>query len=738
MIKKLPHFTPRLVIYILLIITLIWIFIWTNPLISDQHSIIIYDRNHRIISQSHTDYGYQSWLPFTDFPAELQKIAVITEDHRFWFHPGIDPIAIVRATLDNIKSGTINSGASTINQQLVRFLVISPYAKSQPTIIRKIREAIMAVRLSGQLSKKQILEYYLNSMYFGYDVYGINTAAYRYFNKPISQLSTAENAFLVGLIANPSAYDPIEYPQSSTNRRNQILKKLFDQKIITSEIYERSLSESIPSQIFDFPIQAPHFVDMVKEELSHLLPNHIQPLIIETTFDLNWYQFALENMERQISDIGDIHQFHNGAVVILENQTNSLLALVGNTNYFDNTHGGQINMTLAPRQPGSALKPFTYATAFNQKILTATSIIDDSPKVYMTQKGYGFIPNNYDGRYRGIVLAREALASSYNLPAVEVLSRIGIPSFLDSMHQFGITTLKEIDKYDYAVTLGGGDVNLYELTNAYAVFARNGQLNPIHFITSIKTESGNILYQYKPVEAQQIIPNTVAYLITDILKDPKARYPTFGGKSPLNTSIETAVKTGTTTDWHDNWTIGYTPEYTVGVWIGNTDQTSMHQITGVTGAGPVWKSIIETLCQNYPCSSFIKPNGLSDRLICTWDGLLAGNTCTESYNEIFINGTEPTEYSPLSKRPSVSTNSLPQIINPKNGTRFEINPFYQPEILFELSHLDQIKSTTWYIDDQPVTSTYSPIAGNFTLSAIVVLNDDQIIHLTPVSFSVSN
>lgn len=716
--------------------------IWTNPGLQSIQSRTIYDRQHRLISVSHPDFGFQLWVPLTEVPPSVQTAIVVAEDKRFWQHPGVDPLAIVRATLTNLRYRRLVSGASTIHQQVARFVVMKRYAPSRVSLARKIRESLIALRLNLALSKHQVLEIYLNSMYFGHDVYGINTAAMRYFNRPITTLSPAEYSLLIGMIANPTAYDPVTHPTEAKQRRDLILDRLKTGQLLTDEEYQRSLAEPLPDIIYPVTVKAPHFVDMVNHELDQLFPRQQQPLIIETTLDLDWFEASQQIINRQIASLGEVHGFHNAASIIIDNHTATVLSLVGNADYFDGDHGGQINMATALRQPGSALKPFTYEAALDLKLITPASVIDDTPRPFMTKKGTAFIPNNYDGRYRGPVLAREALASSYNLPAVDVLSRVSIPTFLDYTHRFGITTLTDIDRYDYALTLGGGEVTLVELANAYATLARQGQWQPLAFITSVTTVGGQRVYTAPVSLPKPVVPAESAYLVTSILKDPKARLPTFGAKSPLNTTMETAVKTGTTTDWHDNWTIGYNPEFTVGVWIGNADRTAMRDISGVTGAGPVWHDTFEKLCQNHACTKFVPPPGLTEKTVCAWDGLLPGPDCTETYTEIFLSGTEPSQVSSLTQRPAAVADAAPAIISPKAGAKFDMSYNRSPKILFEISHTEQAAHLTWILDGQVIATNqsfaWSPIVGQHRLQAEITTPTGNQISLVPVDFYVSD
>jgi len=348
----------------------------------------------------------------------------------------------------------------------------------------------------------------------------------------------------------------------------------------------------------------------------------------------------------------DQHDLSNASLVLIKNQTGEIITMLGGIDYFDIAHAGQVNMATALRQPGSALKPVTYAAAFKQGYTPAT-LIYDVKRVYKTKKDEGFVPNNYDGRYHGLVLAREALASSFNLPAVEMLNRIGIGNFLKLAKDLGITTFNQEDRYDLSLTLGGGEVKLLELTNLFATFARGGEYLEPFAIQKIVTDDGKILYEHRAMLGKQVLGDQgkqIAYLISHILSDSKARIPGFGEKNPLVLSHPAAVKTGTTTDWHDNWTVGYTPSYTVGVWVGNNNNQPMREISGVVGAAPIWNQFFEEFLKGKPTEQFVRPEGIKEVEICALSGKLPDGICPEKMTELFIEGTEPQERSNLHRK----------------------------------------------------------------------------------------
>ena len=692
------------IILILCGIWLILIAIWTNPKQKSVGSIRILDRNNLQLYEKSGQFGFQEYVGIDHIPITFQQTVVLIEDKNYWSHCGIDLGSIFRAMGQNIKAKKIVSGASTIPQQVARFTIISPYKIPKIGILRKTREMLIALRISLVFSKDQILEQYLNSMYFGRQTYGVQSASKKYFGKDVSSISHSEMALLAGMISNPSNFDPIAQPDTAIERRNSTLSKMLDKSIISQEEFDRSINEPLPESVHQFDFIAPHFVQMVLNELSEILPDNKKSVVITTSLDSNWYKKIRQIAQRHIENLKDEHQLNNSAIVIIDNEKSELLSLMGSIDYFDSSIDGQSNMAIALRQPGSAMKPVTYASAFEKGIATTATAIDDLEKVFITGNGDGFIPRNYSGRYHGVVLAREALASSYNLPAVEMLNRVGINSFLELAHRMGISSMNDTDRYDLALTLGGGEVSLLELTNLYATFAKGGVYDQIKLINKIEI-NGEEIYVRPELERKRVLDEDVAWLITDILKDQKARMPTFGEKSSLLLTKPAAVKTGTTTDWHDNWTIGYTKDFTVGVWVGNANNQPMRDITGVTGAGPIWHDIFEELLKFEEYSKFVSPPNISQVKVCAWDGLLPTDFCEERYEESFIQGTEPSIYTQLTTRPAGNqsvTNQTIMIVSPRHGAKYEIGALEEEEIIFELSYGSSAKKDeiNWFLDDK--------------------------------------
>jgi len=673
----------------------VFIFWWTQPKFDQTGTIKIWDRNGTLIYELAGVVGKKNPVIYDLLPKHLVNAVVASEDITFWTNPGVDFKAIFRSAYLNLRSGKIVSGASTITQQLARISVISPQKIPIRNIVRKVREILIALRIAAKYSKSEVLTMYLNQMYFGNLSYGIQSASSTYFNKDVSQLSLAESTYLVGLLSSPNKQDPL--------RQSQVLDLMEKHGFITPETANDAKKEKLSLSTNNADIKAPHFAHYILQELDGFIINKNQGLNIYTTLDLPTFNLSQDVARIWVGRLKIQHDLSNASLVLINNNTGEILNMLGGIDYFDATHSGQVNMTTALRQPGSALKPVTYATAFLQGYTPAT-LIYDVKKVYKTKSGEGFTPNNYDGKYHGLVLAREALASSLNLPAVEMLDKVGINNFLKVARDLGIKTLTQEDRYDLSLTLGGGEVKLLELANIYASLARGGEYLEPYSIQKITTDNGKVLYEHKYTSKIQALgPNSkqVSYLISNILSDPKARIPSFGEKNSLVLSRSAAVKTGTTTDWHDNWTVGYTPSYTVGVWVGNNDNHPMREITGVVGAAPIWNQFFEEFLKGKPTENFIVPEKIKQVEVCAASGKLPDGLCPEKTTEMFIQGTEPIEISQLHKKVLIDTRNglLAGESCPKSYIKEKVFIEYPSEVY------------TWAVQDQQLIAPreFSPL-----------------------------
>ena len=628
----------------------------------------IYDRHGRLLYEildPHT--GAHTPIPLTEVPPACVNATIAAEDASFYRNPGVDFWAIVRALWINLRGGEILSGGSTITQQLARNLLLSPEERTEVSLERKLREAILAWRLARTYSKDEILTLYLNETYYGNLAYGIEAAARTYFAKSAAELDLAECALLAGLPQSPARYNPLENPKAAKERQRVVLGLMVKHGYISQQEADLAAQEKLRFASVPFPIKAPHFVMYVRGQLEKefgLEALYTQGLQVYTTLDLDAQNAALRSLRHRLAQLADTHDdriphnVRNAAVVVLDPHTGEVLAMVGSPDYFDLRIDGAVNGTIVPRQPGSSIKPITYAAAFDPTRpdpLTAATMMVDVRTSFTTREGDPYVPRNYDYQWRGPVLLREALASSYNLIAVKVLDHVGIAAMTKLARAMGITTFDDAERWGLALTLGGGEVRLLELTAAYGAFANGGyRVEPVT-ITRVEDSRGRLLKVWEAAPGPRVMDERVAYLITDILSDNFARAPAFGEGSALHLSRPAAAKTGTTTDWRDNWTVGYTPDLVVGVWAGNADNEPMQHVSGITGAAPIWHDVMETLLKGVPVHEFVEPPGMVRVEVCADSGLPPVRStatrdwrlrqpvrCPRTITELFIEGTEPT------------------------------------------------------------------------------------------------
>jgi len=608
------------------------------------------------------EVGKHTYVSLDQIPLALHRATIATEDATFYDNPGVDLAAIVRALWINLRGGEVLSGGSTITQQLARNLLLSPGERTQRTLWRKMRESILAWRMARRLSKDEILELYLNQTYYGSVAYGVEAAAQAYFGKHVGELDLAECALLAGLPQSPALYNPLEQPESASARQRTVLELMRKAGYISDEDVRLAAGETLRFAAAPFPIQAPHFVMHVRGILERELgleAIYRSGLRVFTTLDLDLQERARDIARQRLSDLNETKNgmpgadAHNTALIAIDPDTGHIRAMLGSPDYFDSTIDGAVNCTLALRQPGSAIKPLTYAAAFAAGYTPAT-MLTDVRTAFTTSEGTSYVPVNYVHRYHGPVLLRQALGSSMNLIAVKVLQYVGVEQLRILARDLGITSLSQ-DRLGLALTLGGGEVSLMELTAAYAAFANGGdRIDPIS-ITRIENRNGQVIFEAPPPQRHRVIDPRVAYLIADILSDDTARIPAFGEDSVLELSRPAAVKTGTTSDWRDNWTIGFTPSLVVGVWVGNADNHPMQNISGISGAAPIWHDFMEEAHKGIPAQSFERPGGILELEICPLSGLLPGPSCPHRRREYFIAGTEPTTECTLHRTVRVDT-----------------------------------------------------------------------------------
>ncbi|MEW5873091.1 MAG: penicillin-binding protein 1C [Chloroflexota bacterium] len=627
----------------------------TLPARLNTPSVRITDRQGRLLYEAlPTEGGRHAVVALEQIPLALRQATIATEDRSFYSHPGVDWQGILRAAWINLRGSETRVGGSTITQQVARNLLMEQEERYERSYRRKLREALLAWQLTRSLSKEEVLGLYLNQTYYGGMAYGAEAAAQTFFGKPAAQLDLAECALLAGLPQAPAPYNPFTDMQAAQARQKVVLGLMEADGYITAE--QRALAEREPLVLAEspYPIEAPHFVMMVRAQLDEIFtPEQIYQhggLVVRTTLDLDWQGHAERAIAQQLEELrrtpdGLGHNVNNAALVALDPQTGEILALVGSPDYFDAEHGGAINMANAPRQPGSALKPLVYAAAMNPQQAqpwTAATMLLDVTTSFLTPQGQAYVPANYDFNEHGPVLLRDALASSLNIPAVLTMQHVGLPELFALASRLGITTLKDPEAYNLSLALGGGEVRLLELVQVYGAFANGGYQVTPETILEVSDWQGNLLYQAAPMPQARVLDERLAWLISDILSDNDARRLGFGAYSSLRLDRPAAVKTGTTTNFHDNWTVGYTPGLVVGVWAGNTDYRPMRDVSGLTGAAPIWHQFMRTVLRDQPPQAFAQPPGLARVEICALSGLLPTQACPYRRWEWFIEGTQPT------------------------------------------------------------------------------------------------
>ena len=690
-------------------------------------SIRITDRTGQLLYEIIPEEGGRhAVVSIEEIPDCIKEATIAVEDGNFYQNPGVDFKGIIRAFWINLKGGEILSGGSTITQQVARNMLLSESERIELSIRRKLRETALAWQLADNYSKDEILSLYLNQTYYGGMAYGIEAAAQTYFGKSVRELVLAECALLAGLPQAPSFYNPFTNPESAKKRQLIVLALMEKEGFITTE--ERLLAETQP--LFynqnPYPIEAPHYIWMVKARLDELYEEGVidesDSIVIRTTLDLNYQNQAEEIILRQLGEFqqagNEINQnVNNAALVALDPQNGEVLALVGSADFFDPSIDGAVNMAISQRQPGSAFKPIVYAAALDPKRespWTAGTMILDVSTSFTLPNDDVYTPKNYDSLEHGPVSVREALGSSLNIPAVITLNDTGIENVIQLASNLGITSLYDPDDYNLSLALGGGKISLLELTAAYIPFA-NGGYNPGKYtILEITDLEGNVLFSEEKHPLVQVLDEEVAWLISDILSDDQARIIGFGPNSILKLDRPAAVKTGTTTNFHDNWTIGYTPQIVVGVWVGNSDFKAMRDVTGLTGAAPIWHVYIQSIMQGVPEVAFSQPAGLIEREICKTSGLLPTEFCHHTQTEWFIPGTQPTMPDNIYQMVVIDS-STGELANENTRTEDEI-----PLIVLDLP----IQAHLWaHRLGLPLLADYQSAAteGNFTENSTPLL-----------------
>jgi membrane peptidoglycan carboxypeptidase len=707
----------------------------------------IYDRTgqHVISKVIDPTGGERTWVSLDQLPQHLIDATVASEDRSFWENPGFNPRGIARAFWADIRGQEIQGGSS-ITQQLIKNIVIEEelrYVGSEgpkwEDYNRKITEVLLSHRITQKYSKEQVLEWYLNTNFYGNLAYGIEAAAQVYFGKSASELTLSEAATLVAVPQYPRM-NPFDNPELARKRQGLVLNSMVRDGYVTpeeaAEAKEEPWALAKEQSAERFDMKAPHFAVYVRDQLEKMPEVGPEALYrgglrVYTTVDLELQEqarCAAQAHIRRLSgedettviqeavengceaaqflpplrsyQVGKDHDVGNASIAAIRPATGEILAMVGSLDYWDDAIDGQFNVAIDGhgRQPGSSFKPFTYVTMLSQGHNAAHMFLDVR-QAFRQPGGKPYVPENYDRKYHGPQRLRLALARSYNIPAVEALEIAGVDNVIRTAHRMGINTLdRGLDYYGLSLTLGGGEVHLLDMVYAFTVFANNGRmmgapvaqeelregyrkLNPVA-ILRVEDSHGNILYQYDEPESNAVLSPELGYLMNDILSDRQARWAAMGHPNPLELANErpAAAKTGTTNDFRDAWTIGYTPQLAVGAWVGNTDNSMMDNLPGLRGAGPLWHAVMEYALQDEPAVPFARPEGLTEGHVCAVSGERPTEHCPV-VTETFIPGTEPTERCDIHQTFDVNreTGKLCTVHTPPELCEKKVYEVYPPE-----------------------------------------------------------
>ena len=673
------------------------------------NSTKIYDRTGEILLYDIHQDTKRTDISFDTMSANIKNATVAIEDAEFYNHGGIKFSSIVRAILANFFGTGSTQGGSTITQQLVKNTLLT----QKKTYTRKIKEWVLAIKIDNSMPKDKILEAYLNEAPYGGTIYGIQEASRTYLNKSAADLTLTEAAYLASIPQSPTILSPYGKNKDKLEaRKNLVLSRMLELKFITKEEYDKAKSEVVtfsPQQTSG--IKAPHFVFFIKDYLEKKYGTDVVEkggLKVTTTLD-----YDLEEKAEKIVNDGALQNAKdwngtNASLVAIDPKTGQIISMVGSRNYFDKEIDGNFNIATANRQPGSSFKPFIYATAFNKGFTPETVLFDLPTEFQTTCDPYGkalpghnqkdcYMPDDYDGKFRGPMSLREALAQSINVPAVKLFYLSGLPDSLKTAEDMGISSLSDPSRYGLTLVIGGGEVSLLDITSAYGVFANSGARNNYTGILKIEDSTGKTLEEYKP-NPIQVLPKNTALTISDILKDDKARTPTFGVHSVLYIpNKDVAVKTGTTNNNKDAWTIGYNPNITVGVWAGNNDNTPMKK-GGASLAGPIWNKFINEALKKYPDEKFESPDTISDphTVKPVLRGFWQGN---ENFFVDKITGKLATEYTPRETQEEKVVTNVHSILYWVDRKDITGVPPQNPEDNQQFSHWD-IPVQKWWAQNK--------------------------------------
>ncbi|KKU46604.1 MAG: Penicillin-binding protein, 1A family [Microgenomates group bacterium GW2011_GWA2_46_7] len=659
-------------------------FAWFARSLPDPNKIVrregfstkILDRDGGTLYELYQDYN-RIPIKLAEVPKQLQQATIAIEDKEFYTHQGFSTWGMIRGLLRGITRGRAQGG-STLTQQLVKNVLLT----SERSLPRKFKELVLSLQIERKFSKDEILQMYLNEAPYGGTAVGIAAASERYFGIEPKELTLTQSAILAGMPQAPSRYSPYGSDKSAyVARAMAVLRRMREDGYIDKETENTSVKELEGIQFREQTgaLKAAHFVFYVKDQLVELLGEALVEeggYTVTTTLDSELQDFAQTAVKEEIDKLEKVH-VTNGAAMVLSPQNGEILSMVGSKDYFAPDYDGKVNVVMSSRQPGSAIKPVTYATAFAKGYSPSSVILDVATKFPGAKEGEFYEPKNYDGKFHGPVQLRYALSSSLNIPAVKLLALVGIKDMLQQAYDMGFPSLEPIPanmtRFGLSVTLGGGEVRLFDLVHAYAAFANGGErVEPVAILKVVK--EGRTLYESKQAQKKRVLTPEVAFLINHILYDNNARLLTFGANSYLNMSGRSiAVKTGTTNDKRDNWTIGWSTKAVVGVWVGNNDNSQMKEVaSGVTGASPIWRKIMLKTWEKYKGDDFVAPPGVESRLV----DIVSGYPEHDGYPtraDYFVKGTAPTEPDPIHTKVKVCRSDENKLASEVDIARGEFN-----------------------------------------------------------------
>jgi membrane peptidoglycan carboxypeptidase len=588
-----------------------------------KQDTLIFDRHGSLLADIGHQGDHRIVVPLSNISPFLIDATIAIEDHSFYQNSGVDLIGVIRAAIADWSHHAIQQGGSTISQQLAKQLFIGP--NPPPTLQRKLREAVLALELNRRYSKSQILEMYLNTIYYGDQTYGVESAARSYFQSSAHDVDLAQAAMLAGLPQAPTGNNPVFNPTAAKKRQHEVLQAMVDNHFITQAQADRAFAEKLTVYPAMTKLQAPYFVDYVVQVLQtqfHIKPSDQKGYRVYTSLDLNLQKIAERAVHDQLVQKGNYYNFHDAALVAMDPKTGEILAMVGGDS--SAKKGSQINMANTPRQPGSSFKIFTYTAAIESGKFNMISPILDEPMVFpVGGSGCGvyldnfcpYAPQNYDRRFHGTLPLKMAMGNSLNIPALKVELRTGIPSILSAARRMGVQSLTMPDEnYSMSLTLGGYEVTPVDMVTGASTLATMGVRHMPAPVVEIQDGLGHPLYTYDPnTNSYRAISPQVSYIIASIMSDDRNRCMEFGCHGDLTLpGRHVAAKTGTTQSFHDNWTVGFTPTLAAAVWVGNPDNSALnHNSTGIVGAAPIWHRFMLEALARTPDQWYSKPNGVT-------------------------------------------------------------------------------------------------------------------------------